>query len=130
MDFNIGEKVVDVATGIEGRITDRLYSEARSQHLYVIKPSDGGRSFTRNEDEIELAQEEASYSIETQICDNLVLVIMHEDRGGKRTEVCRGHGHIIHNGAEGIAQALSYASKQAFSAIDSGIYWKDRRENG
>lgn len=130
MEFNIGDKVADIATGVEGRITDRLYSEARAKRLYVIKTWDGGRSFTRDEDEIELAQEEASYSIETQICDNLVLVIIYEDAGNGRSEVCRGHGHIIHNGAEGIAQALSYASKQAFSAIDSGIYWKDRRENG
>ena len=43
-NVNIGDKVVDINSGIEGRITDRLYSEARSQFVYVIKPSDGGRS--------------------------------------------------------------------------------------
>ena len=46
-NFNIGDKVVDINSGVEGRVTDRLYSEARSQFVYVIKPSDGGRSFTR-----------------------------------------------------------------------------------
>jgi hypothetical protein len=65
-NFNIGDKVVDINSGVEGRVTDRLYSEARSRFVYVIKPSDGGRSFTREDGEIEFAQNNVEYRVDTQ----------------------------------------------------------------
>lgn len=127
-NFNIGDKVVDINSGVEGRVTDGLYSEARSRFVYVIKPSDGGRSFTREDGEIEFAQNNVEYRVDTQIADNVVIGIIYEVRNGIETEVCRGHGHIIHEGSEGIAQACAYAYKKAFYAIDSGIYFKQKRE--
>lgn len=127
-NFAIGDKVVEINTGIEGHITDKLYSEARSQFVYVIKPSDGGRSFTRDDDEIEFAQNNVEYRIDTQIADNVVIGIVYEIRNGIEHEVSRGHGHIIHEGAVGIAQACAYAYKKAFYAIDNGIYFKQKRE--
>lgn len=129
MNFNIGDKVIEISTGIEGRITDKLYSEANSQFLYIIKPSDGARSFTRDGDDIELAPVEVEYVIEAEVLENLVLVVIYEVRGETKTEVSRGHGHIFHEGSAGIAQALSYASKKAFLAIDDGIYLKQRRDD-
>lgn len=58
----------------------------------------------------------------------MVVVVIYEIRDGDEFEVCRGHGHIIHEGAEGVAQALAYASKRAFASIDSGIYLKQKRK--
>lgn len=128
-NFNIGDKVVDINSGVEGRVTDRLYSEARSRFVYVIKPSDGGRSFTREDGEIEFAQNNVEYRVDTQIADNVVIGIIYEVRNGIETEVCRGHGHIIHDGAVGIAQACACATKRALYAIDNGIYFKQKRDD-
>ena len=127
MNFNIGDSVKVKQTKEIGVITDKMYSERKECHMYVIKPDNGGRSFMRNEDEIEPNRKEAEYIVETQIADNVVVGIIYEVIDGMKTEVCRGHAHIIHEGAEGIAQACSYAYKRAFSSIDTGIYFKQRR---
>lgn len=127
--FGIGDEVRDTSTNESGTVTDRMYSEAKSKFLFVIKPHNGGRSFVRPEDEIEAFIKPAEYNIKTDIADNVVVVIISEVRAGNEVEVCRGHGHIIHGGAEGIAQALAYASKGALAKIDSGIYFKQKRES-
>ena len=43
--------------------------------------------------------------------DNLVLVVLYEATGDGKKELARGHGHIIHEGAAGVAQAASYAMR-------------------
>lgn len=105
-----------------------MFSEARRCFIYLIEFEGCSFSITRNEDEIELFNKPKEYQVETQIADNVVIGIIYEVEGDLKTEVCRGHGHIIHEGAEGIAQACSYAYKQAFMQIDSGIYMKQRKE--
>ena len=105
-----------------------MFSEARDCFIYVIKPDDGGRSYMREGEDIEPLVRQKEYKIEAEIADNVVIVILYEIGGELKTEICRGHGHIIHEGAEGIAQACAYASKQALAKIDSGIYFKQRRE--
>ena len=53
MEFQIGEPVLDVQTNQSGNITDKLFSEARGTFVYVIKPHSGGRSFMREEEDLE-----------------------------------------------------------------------------
>lgn len=43
--------------------------------------------------------------------DSLVLVVLYEATGEGKKELARGHGHIIHEGAAGVAQATSYAMR-------------------
>lgn len=126
-EFNIGDKVIDIASREVGVITDKMFSEARGCFIYIIKPEDNGRSYMRKRDELEPYRKQKEFKVETEIADNVVIGIIYEVDGDLKTEVCRGHGHIIHEGAEGIAQACSYAYKKAFTAIDSGIYMKQRR---
>ncbi len=128
MSFNIGDEVRVKLTDESGVITDKMFSEAKGYFMYVIKPHDNGRSIMREESQIEPYKKAKEYKVETDIADNVVIGIIYEIDGDLKTEVCRGHGHIIHEGAEGIAQACSYAYKQAFVAIDSGIYMKQRRK--
>lgn len=125
--FSIGDEVRVPRTNESGVVTDKMYSEANSHYIYVIKPHDGGRSFARKESEIEPYLKAKEYKIETDIADNVVIGIIYEVIDGQKYEVCRGHGHIIHDGAEGVAQACAYAYKKAFSHIDSGIYIKQNR---
>jgi hypothetical protein len=127
--FNIGDEVRVTTTNESGVVTDRMYSEAKSLFLYAIKPHDGGRSVIRKESELEAFVKQAEYKIESDIADNVVIVVIYELRNGNKIEVCRGHGHIIHEGSEGVAQALAYASKKAFCHIDSGIYHKQNRRD-
>ena len=129
MSFNIGEEVkVKNFNGIIGVITDKMFSEAKGLYIYVIEIRDSSMKIMREESQLEPYKRVKEYKIETEIADNVVIGIIYEISGDLKTEVCRGHGHIIHEGAEGIAQACSYAYKQAFTAIDSGIYLKQKRK--
>ena len=123
-EFTIGDVIFENKTNKSGVIVDKLYSHQNECNLYFIKPNDGGRSFTRREDEIQMIIKDTTYRAITEIADNTVIAVIYETKGGVETECCRGHAHIIHEGAEGVAQACSYAYKMAFSKIDSGIYRK------
>ena len=49
--------------------------------------------------------------------ENLVVGIMYEVKGSTKTEIVRGHGHIIHEGALGKAQAASYSLKKIYEKL-------------
>jgi hypothetical protein len=126
VEFLIGDKVI--FEGKTGVITDRMYSQVRKTHLFevdigfdvVMVKADVLTKYTPPKEykiTAEVTNEEDSY--------NLVVVVIYEDG----VEVSRGHGHIIHEGAVGIAQAMSYASKRAFMKIDNGIYFKGDNED-
>lgn len=127
MEFNINDEVIVKSTNEVCTIIDKMRSESRGDFLYILKPNKGGRSCMRREDDLEPSRKKSEYKVETEIADNVVIGIIYEVIDGKEFEVCRGHGHIIHEGAEGIAQACSYAYKKAFAEIDTGIYHKQNR---
>lgn len=131
--FNIGDRVrirsydelpeevknnaVGKLCGKEGEIVDIVFSNAKHRLYYTIhidgydKPS--AKLFT--EDSIEFIPEAVpvTYRHEFDYLDNVVVARFIEiDGEGNETEIGRGHGHIIHEGALGIAQAASYALKQ------------------
>ena len=130
MNFNIGEEVKVTLTDESGIITDKMFYEAKRCFMYLIKAHGTGRTIMKEESALECYVKAKEYKIETEIADNVVIGIIYEINGDLKTEVCRGHGHIIHEGAEGVAQACAYAYKQAFAAIDSGIYLKQKRKQG
>ena len=126
MAFEIGDKVIVKKTKKVGKISDKMFSEARNECLYHVEDERGAWSIFAQESE--LLQMQAEFTIKTEIAGNVVIVIIYEVKNGVPHEVSRGHGHIIHAGAAGIAQACSYASKQALIQIDDdGIYMKQRR---
>jgi hypothetical protein len=59
----------------------------------------------------------AEYFHEIKYLDNLVLVVFYKAAGGGKEEIARAHGHIIHPGVEGIAQATSYAMRGIWEQI-------------
>ena len=125
--FNICDEVKDSRTNEKGVITDKMYSEARSTFVYVVKPNEGGRSFMRTECDLEPISKQADYKVDVTIADGVVIGVIYEVTDDSKTEVCRGHGHIIHEGSIGIAQACSYAFKKAFASIDNGVFVKQNR---
>lgn len=127
MKFEIGSEVKEKQTNEVGIVTDRMYSEAKSCYMYIVKSKGYGRSIMRKDDELEEVVKTPKYEVVTEIADNVVIGIIYKVQDDVRKEVFRGHAHIIHEGDEGVAQACCYAYRQAFAAIDTGIYFKQRR---
>lgn len=59
------------------------------------------------------------YWHEITYLDGLVLVVLYEATEDGPKELARSHGHIIHEGVEGIAQATSYAMKGVWYRVQS-----------
>lgn len=125
--FKIGDGVRVPRLNKTGVVTDVMFSEASRVFMYFIKPDDGGRSFTRAEEDLESSETQVEYVVETTIADGVVVGVIYEVVDGRKNEVSRGHGHIIHEGALGIAQACSYAYKRALCAIGGTTYLKPSR---
>ena len=108
--------------GKDGEIIDIVYSNARKCLFYTIhldgydKPS--AKMFT--EDCIDLIPEETpvTYRYDFTYLDNVVVARLIEiDGDGNETEIAKGHGHIMHDGVLGIAQAASYALKRIYMGL-------------
>lgn len=54
------------------------------------------------------------YYYEITYLDHVVLVVLYEATEAGPVELARAHGHIVHEGAAGIAQAASYAMKRVW----------------
>lgn len=125
--FNLDEKVIDSQTNMEGEIVDIQLSYVHDKFIYVIR-LDNGMRVVRDERFLERAKENKTYRTETQCADNVIIAIVYEVSNLGEKEVCRGHAHIIHEGAEGFVQACAYAYKRALESIDTGIYFKQNRK--
>ena len=110
--FKIGDKVVRKATQQEGKVIDIL-TTAGYGYLYVVELESGERHYGEGREyQMQGAPE---YSIEVDHADNVIIVRLLD---ANDNEVARGHGHIIHDGALGIAQAVSYASRRLLYVLD------------
>ena len=113
----VKSKSTGILCGKDGEIVDIVYSNAKKCLYYTIhldgydKPS--AKLFT--EDSIDLVPQEVphTYRYDFDFLENVVVARLIEiDGDGNETEVARGHGHLIHDGTPGIAQAASYALKR------------------
>lgn len=126
MAFNIGDRVRLKNFDEIGKIEDIMYSTAQEQYIYRIhfdgQDECSNADFTEDEFEL-LADEAVDYRFDTDIADNVVIVIMYEVyEDGTEQEIVRGHGHIIHEGALGIAQATSYAMYRAYKRLEENNF--------
>lgn len=67
---------------------------------------------------------EVSYVFEIEHCDTVVIARMCAVTDTSNTEISRGHGHIIHEGVNGIAQAASYAVKRLYDKMGGNNFKK------
>lgn len=120
MNFAIGDKVriIKDPDRLTGEVVDRVFSDATQSYMYIVKKDATNRKSLFTEEDIELIHE-IYYKAEVEILENVVVGIVYEMQGDEKIEVARGHGHIIHNGAEGIVQATSYAFKRAWNQISN-----------
>ena len=106
----------------DGEIVDTVYSNAKHRLYYVLhidgfeRPS--SKMFT--EDSIDLIPEEVkpTYRYDFSFLENVVVASLIEiDGDGNETELAKGHGHHLHDGAYGIAQAASWALKKIMMEV-------------
>ena len=97
-----------------GTIVDRLFSESEGDFLYAVKFDDYNESRKLYSQHHLALYSEATYCLEFDYLDNVVVARFYEVRDDVKKEIGRGHGHIIHEGAYGIAQAASYALKKIY----------------
>lgn len=111
--------------GLDGEIIDRLYSESRGDYVYRIR-FDGARIASTAQfmdgsfDVIEDDPLPVTYKHEFEYLENLVVARFYEVyEDGTQVEIAKGHGHIFHDGALGIAQAASYALKKLYQSMEN-----------
>ena len=106
--------------GMEAEIIDRLWSESEGGYLYRVRLT-GAQTVPLAlfpEEALDLVVVElVAYDFETEVLENVVVVRFYEVRDDERVELAKGHGHIIHEGAYGIAQAASYALKRIYQSM-------------
>jgi hypothetical protein len=142
MEYNIGERVrirrfedipAEVAnkgygkhSGKDGEIVDKLWSAARDRMIYLIR-FDGQNRESRTHfvegtfDRLSDLRKKVTYTYEFDFLENVTVARLYEiDDDGNKTEIAKGHGHLIHDGALGIAQSASYALKRIYRDLNGG----------
>lgn len=132
-EIKIGDMVVIKGSGERGKVADLFRSDdAKSgcSLLFNVDMENGDFEFYYA-DEVELYQLKKEYSVSVDVLDNVVVATIYEvDENGTR-EVAKGHGHTIHLGLLGVAQALSYASRRILMDVDTkGVVIKRGDGNG
>jgi hypothetical protein len=114
--FKIGDRVKAVGyKGIEGEIVDVMNSMT-SGWRYEVEDKNGSQFFLC-EDALELARKDYSMEIKIDIANNVLIATLYESTGGAQKPVAKGHGHLIHEGELGIAQAASYACNRLWKRV-------------
>ena len=118
--FNIGDRVKILDSGDFGVIADIMFSNKHKCNIYEVNHERGYRYGTLLADDLEAAPIEKEYSVDIKIdiAQNVVIATLYEGCGDEiRKFIRRGHGHIIHDGELGIAQAASYACRRLYESI-------------
>ena len=142
MEYNIGERVrirkwEDIpaeitnkgyakCSGNDGEIVYKLWSAARDCMIYLIQ-FDGQDRVSRTHfvegtfDRISDLKKKVTYTYEFDFLENVTVARLYAvDGDGIKTEIAKGHGHLIHDGALGIAQSASYALKRIYKDLNGG----------
>lgn len=122
--FNIGDKVRITSCseeGMTGEIIDVLKSRNTDEAFYRVNCGDNNCGALYAATELEAYEEEHKYRFDFFYDNSIVIVSMYDGD----TLIERGHGHIIHCGADGIAQAASYAMKKLWAKMNDkdGDLW-------
>lgn len=104
-----------------GTIEDRMYSESTGKYMYKIKFDNFATSTVLwTEDYLEQIEDKEKYTYEIEHLGNVVVARLYEVKDDIKTELAIGHGHIMHEGAFGVAQAASYALKRIYEKVGGG----------
>lgn len=127
--FRIGDRVKIPAKADKiGTVTDIWHSVAKTSVMYAVQ-DEGGHCGLYAENQLEPAPLPIEYTFSAVVENNVAVVCMMARQGEKSWVYSRGHAHILHDGAVGQAQAVSYAARRMFESLDTKqenpIYFKD-----
>ena len=117
--FNIGDNVYISDLGKSGKVVDKMYSEAYSQYFFEVE-YEGTSNLFQADDLMEEVIEQAKYHYTIELHEGAVIAVLYETIGDSMREVSRNHGHVMHQGALGFAQAASYALKKIYTNMAGG----------
>lgn len=106
----------------KAEIVDKVFSEASSEYYYVLKV-EGCKNISTvrfTEDAFAEEDDEVTYRHEFDYMPTVVVARMYEVKNGEERQIGIGHGHIIHEGVIGIAQASSYALRRIYERLNGG----------
>lgn len=107
--------------GKEGEIVDMIWSRAKQVVLYRIQFDDctyvSKTDYPEGSFDPIPSLPKVTYGFEYDYADNVVIAIFYEYHDEAQTELARAHGHIIYEGAIGIAQAASFATKRCYDKV-------------
>lgn len=120
--FKVGDLVT--VSGLIGVVTDIMYSLKTDSNVFevTLEGETTPCGFYRA-DEMELVPVTKDYSmtINIDIASNVVIATLYEETKNSKSAVAKGHGHMIHEGELGIAQAASYACKRLYESLGGTI---------
>ena len=117
--FQIGDRVkIPAKANKIGKVRDIWTSLAKGVIMYAVENEDDGYCGMYSEHQLKPEPIPINYSFEAHIDGNVAVSTMIATQGDKTWIYARGHAHIIHDGAVGMAQAISYASRRMFEALD------------
>lgn len=127
--FQIGDRVkIPSKQDVFGAISDIWRSMAQSRTMYEVILESNGTKALYAESQLEPAPIPTEYSWEAHSDGNIAVVTMTATQGEKSWIYARGHAHILHDGEVGMAQAISFAARRMFEALDkkqeNKIYFK------
>lgn len=128
--FQVGDRVeIPSRNGKTGVVFDIWTSLASSSIMYAVTNDDDGCTGMYAEDQLKIALVPIEFTFNVVVSDNAAIVTMDAKQGDKEWVYARGHAHILHDGEVGMAQAVSYAARRMFVALDrqqpKKIYFKE-----
>ena len=118
--FKIGDRVDTHWIGI-GNVTDVMYSSHKDAYSYEVT-NDEKASDLFSEEELTMVFEKSyRMTVDIDIAENVVIATLFEKTEDDCKPIAKGHGHLIHEGELGIAQAASYACKRLYESLGGEI---------
>lgn len=118
--FKIGDIVETNWIGI-GKVTDVMYSYHKKGYTYEVTNEEGAVQLFAEEELEPVSKKGYSMDIKIDIASNVVIATLYEETEDSKSPLAKGHGHMIHEGATGVAQAASYACKKLYESLGGTI---------
>ena len=120
--FKIGDRVTVWKSKLTGTVTAVYYNANPSSPVYAVDVGEPAVELHFG-DELKLVPEKKDYSMTIQIdvASNVVIATLFEVASPNMRPIAKGHGHLIHEGANGVAQAASYACKKLYENLGGTI---------
>lgn len=112
------DDLVDTPLFPAGEVTEVIWRASKDEWIYEVLDHGTGLKKLFPERELKGAPEkEYSMYIKIDIAQNVVIATLYEASGDQMKVICKDHGHLIHDGEVGIAQAASYACNRLWRKI-------------